>query len=166
MVQLSNNLRDLKKAQELLESPELTLDFLHLICGAYISGGCYREVFEYNLDSRFVVKVEKDSDFSNIYEKAVWEEVQWLQGPLAWVKEWFAPIKWISPGGRIMLMRRTESWARKKEYPDKVPGFFQDVKLDNFGWLDGKFVCHDYAYMHGLIHYPKKMAKVDWFGKQ
>lgn len=81
---------------------------------------------------------------------------------MEWVKDWFAPVKWISPNGRILVMRKTEEKPDKKR-PDKVPDFLWDVKVDNFGWIGNNLVCHDYGQFYNMIDYKKKMKKVKWY---
>jgi hypothetical protein len=58
-------------------------------------------------------------------------------------------------------MKRTVSSGGK--WPTALPAFFTDFKRENFGFIDGRFVCHDYGTTllmeRGMT---KAMRKVDW----
>lgn len=159
-IQLHNEI-DPNRRKFIENDPEVTLDLISSICGKFIGGGCFRNVFEYNPDPDFVVKIEHGTGRANIVEHQIWEEVSGLCGNLAFVKKWFAPVKWISPSGRILVMQRTEILEGKKK-PEKVPTFLWDIKPDNFGWIGNKYVCHDYGFFHALTNYSKRMKKANW----
>lgn len=161
MRRLQNNLNDISEAATLLALQDVSVELIISLLGEKIGAGVYRSVYAYNLDNRYVVKVEPLNTESNMSEYIVWKEVQNLTGNLAWVKEWFSPILWCSPNGKILVQRRTQERPNKKR-PEKVPAFFFDVKQDNFGWIGNKLVCHDYGILYGLISYSKKMKKVTW----
>jgi len=160
-MKLEDNLLNIEKVSDLLKITPVALDFVTSICGNSIGFGIYRSVFDYNLDDKFVVKIEPLNTGCNLVEYMIWEEVKGLSGSLEWVKEWFAPVKWISPNGRILIMKKTKEDYKKKK-PEGIPSFLWDVKEDNFGWIGNKFVCHDYGQFYNMIHYPKKMRKVNW----
>ena len=121
----------------------------------------FKDWAEGNLDEKYVIKIEPRNTNCNQVEYTLWEEIKGLTGDLAWVKDWFAPVKWISPNGRILLMQKTKE-DFNKEYPEKIPKFMWDVKPDNFGWIGKNLVCHDYGQFYSFIEYSKKMKKVDW----
>ena len=162
-MKLEDNLSDIKRVSELLDVAPIAYDFVTTICGEHIGTGVFRSVFEYNLDSKYVVKIEPFNTGCNLIEYMIWKEVEGLKGDLAWVKKWFAPCEWISPNSRILLMRRTQEEDKGKVKPEKVPKFFWDVKWDNFGWLGKNYVCHDYGQFYNMIHYPKGMIKANWY---
>lgn len=157
-MRLEDKIKDRKVINEILENPILSQDLLLMICGELLGEGSSRKVFEYNLDNDYVVKFEMQNEGHNQNEFLIWEEVQGLKGELAWVKKWFAPICYISPCSRILIMERTMPKEGKKR-PDKVPAFLDDTHGNNFGWIGNKFVCHDYGFIHGFIKYGKKMVK-------
>lgn len=133
-------------------------DALNLLCGHRIAVGMSREVFECNLRPDLVVKVEKAevrSHFQNIIEWHVWSRVCGTG-----MEKWFAPVIEMSPEGRLLLMKRTSHIGI---WPTHVPAFFTDLKPGNFGFIDGKFVCHDYGCTllieRGMT---KSMRKVTW----
>ena len=110
-------------------------NILELFCGKHLGEGTTRDVFEFNFDPKWVIKVEKeDSEGDNWAEWRVWQTVAYTTDG---TKDWFAPCGWISSGGRAMLQRKTKPLHTKheKHYPKKIPSWFTDVKEANFGWL-------------------------------
>ena len=142
----------------------LLSEVLSIVCGNKIGGGIARTVYEYSLNPNYVVKVcnAKTSPESNINEFQLYNEIRGLCGPLEWVKDWFAPVEWMSEGGKVLLQRKTKPFHNKLSRPEKVPSFFFDVKADNFGWIGNRFVCHDYGMLYGFIEYRKRFKKADW----
>ena len=160
-MKLEDNLCDLKRTTDILEVPSISMDLLTSICGEHIATGVFRSVFDYNLDDRYVVKIEPLNTGCNLIEYMIWDEVKGLINNLEWVKDWFAPVKWISPNGHVLVMKKTYERYNKKR-PDKIPEFIWDIKIDNFGWIGNKFVCHDYGQFYNMIHYPKRFKRVNW----
>jgi hypothetical protein len=161
MIILDNNLNDIQEIGLIAKNQDVNIDLILMICGKKLGDGHSRAVYEYNLDERYVVKIEPQNYSSNVSERLLWDEVQGLKGSMAWVKEWFAPIKYCSPNNKILIMQRTKQDYRK-ERPTKVPAFFHDVKEANWGWIGNKYVCHDYGSIYGFIKYEKKFKKIEW----
>lgn len=161
MIVLENNLNDIQELALIAKTQDVNTDLILMICGKKLGQGYSRVVYEYNMDDKYVVKIELQNTDSNRAEFLLWYEVQGLKGSKAWVKEWFAPIKYCSPNGKILIMKRTKQ-DFKKTRPNKVPSFFQDVKSDNFGWIGNKFVCHDYGSIYNFIKYENKFQNIDW----
>lgn len=156
---IENKLNDNKDLYDILSNQGVSSDLVQTVFGTYIGAGASRMVYDCQLYPNTVIKVEYGNSFDNVKEYALWEEINYLCGDLAWVKDWFAPIKWISPNGKLLVMDKTFQNA-KKEMPERIPDWLWDVKVDNFGWIGNKFVCHDYAYsFHALIQYKKKFKK-------
>jgi hypothetical protein len=159
---IPDQLNDRKLINEILTNHSVSNDLLTSVLGEFIGEGYSRKVFEYALDNKYVVKVEmEDAPICNITECLIYSEVTELCGNLEWVKDWFAPVKWMSANGRLLLMQRTYEKPNKKK-PEKVPKFLWDIKQRNFGWIGGKYMCHDYGQFYNMISYPKRMQKVDW----
>lgn len=156
---LDNNLNSISEVFTLSQLQDVNTDLILSLCGKKLGAGVYRTVYEYNLDNRYVIKIEPNTTESNITEYLLWSEIKGLIGTLAWVKDWFAPILWMSPNGKILVMRKTEE-KPNKERPKSIPLFFTDLKRDNFGWIGNKFVCHDYGFFHKFIKYEKKMQTI------
>lgn len=81
------------------------------------------------------------------------------------IAKWFAPCVDISPGGIFLLQKRVETRPRS-EYPKLIPSFFSDLKYSNYGWLNGQFVCCDYAgfVSTSMSHkWSGRMVKADWW---
>jgi len=156
---LKNNLNNLNEVHALLSYQDVATDFVTMLCGQKLGEGCYRSVYEYNLDPRYVIKVEPHNGSCNMAEYLLWEEVKGLKNHLEWVKDWFAPVKWISPNGKILIMERTQE-KPGKERPKTVPKFMSDLKVSNFGWIKNKFVCHDYGFIWNFIKYENKFKSI------
>lgn len=113
-------------------------DLFGLICGEELGEGIHRRVFVYKPDDNFVVKVETaEGKGANFLENDVWERV--CETPFA---KWFAKCGSISPCGKFLIQQRTKP---ANKFPEKIPFFFTDLKLENFGKVGRQFVCHDYA---------------------
>lgn len=163
-IRLENRLNDIKELSAISQLESVNSDLIKMFIGKHIGSGYYRSVFEFNPSpDKYVVKIEHNDTNCNTNEFLIWEEVSWLVGDLAWVKDWFAPILYMSPNGKILIQERTSMYSSGgQEYPNEVPDFFSDVKLDNFGWLNKKFVCHDYGFINRFIKYNKKFRKIKW----
>lgn len=162
MVNLENRLNDIDKSYGIIKNQDVIMDLVSSLLGKRIGFGCYREVFEYNLNPDYVVKIELEATNCNVTESMLWEEIQHLTDSKAWVKKWFAPVSWISPNGKILVMRRTDEKPNKKK-PERIPSFLWDVKDDNFGWIGNNFVCHDYGQFYNFINYNKRTKKANWW---
>lgn len=135
-------------------------DAFNLLCGHRIAQGMTRTVYDCNLNEDWVVKVEAGdvrSHFQNIKEWEVWSHVA---GTI--FEQCFAPVRFMSPDGRLLVMDKTIVPGRS-ELPTHVPAFFTDLKSTNFGMLKGRFVCHDYG-THLLMErgMTKALKKADW----
>jgi len=133
-------------------------DVAALLLGKFLGYGSSRSIFEHATDDSLIVKVEPEAkSFHNISEWQVWERVKRMK-----VSRWFAPVVDISPNGAVLVMKRCEP-ARLGELPARVPAFFTDLKAENWGLFEGRFVCLDYGnhllFEHGMT---KRMRKVDW----
>jgi hypothetical protein len=129
------------------------------ICGDQISSGANRDVFDCKIDPRFVVKIQRTNNFCNVLEWKIWCEFAMTP---AW--KYFAPCAGISESGHILYMRKAE-FRDKKEYPKKVPHFFTDRKYGNYGWIDGRLVCVDYAsfIISNGVWPLNKLRRADWW---
>jgi hypothetical protein len=131
-------------------------DVADMVLGECLGYGTTRAVYVHAMDEHKIVKVENGAhSFCNVYEHEVWDHVKDTE-----FAKWFAPVEYISPTGIVLVMRRTES-VPSSLLPKEIPAFFDDIKPENFGMLDGRFVCHDYAY-HRFIErgMTRKMRKI------
>lgn len=160
-IRLENNLNNITELARLTELETVNSDLIRMFIGEKLGSGSYRSVYAFNPNpEKYVIKVEPRSTECNANEFLIWDEVSGLINSLAWVKDWFAPVLWMSPDSKILIMERT--FRTNKEKPSKVPDFFMDVKSDNFGWIGDKYVCHDYGFINRFIHYQKKFRKANW----
>jgi hypothetical protein len=122
-------------------------DAFNFLCvGEPLGRGVHRTVWACRFRDDLVVKVEENGDaahrsFANVREfdfYNYWRDHK----PVA---DWLAPCEYLSPDGRLMLQRRVDPLPRDYALPAKLPAFLTDHKQSNFGLLDGRLVCVDYA---------------------
>ncbi len=137
----------------------ITRDMRDLFCGKRLGNGMSREVFAFKHQKpTAVIKFETDDQaFQDVMEQEV-RDTEFAK--------WFAPVLDISPNGAILLMRRTNP-ITVAQLPERMPSFFTDLGMPNFGLLEGNVVCHDYG-LNLLIArgLSKRMRKVDWWGME
>jgi len=133
-------------------------EYKDILLGKKLGEGCYRNVYQCKLGYNLVVKVEKDEyDFHNIKEWNIWKEIEYAD-----ICKWFAPCYHISPNGKILIQEKVE-FSRRKDYPEKIPSFFTDIQLANFGFIKDRFVCSDYGSTVVTGSFSEnKMKKTDW----
>jgi len=120
-----------------------------------IGSGISREVFIFEPEPRYVLKVEwKPTEFwANIQE---WNNWLWLKDSC--YEKWLCPCYFISETGAVLIQRRAQSVV-KSELPRKIPPFFLDKKVENWGRIGNKIVCLDYPH---LCPDYGKMKRVYW----
>jgi hypothetical protein len=119
-------------------------DAFNLLCHHKLGSGIHRDVFECRINPQLVVKVENDLPwryFANVLEMKFWNDNQDREA----IAKWLAPCEYLSPDGLVLLQRRCEPLRDSDQLPEKLPSFLTDVKKDNYGLLDGRIVCFDYA---------------------
>lgn len=130
-----------------------------LLCDEEIGRGIGRIVYSSKVLEEEVIKTEEGSgSFQNIIEWETWQRVK--DTPFA---KWFAPCKWISACGSVLVMAKTER-MQDAQFPEKMPAFLADFKRTNYGLLNGHVVCHDYGthlmFENGMT---RRMRKVQWW---
>lgn len=136
-------------------------DIFNRVFGKLLGRGAHRMVFEYAPAPRkWVIKVDVGNRNANIMEEETWAHVQYTK-----MGKWFAPVSELSHGGRLILQRRCVMVTDKSKYPKKVPDFFTDLKYKNWGTLDGRFVCLDYANSLAMTKglFTGKMQTANWW---
>ncbi len=121
---------------------EIFADAFNLLCGERINYGAHRTVYHCRLDPTCVVKVEQEAvytQFANVFEMEFWDQHCDYE-PVA---KWLAPCHYLSPNGQVLIQTKTTPWLGP--LPEKMPSFLTDLKRENFGNLDGRMVCVDYA---------------------
>jgi len=133
-------------------------DAFNMLCGKEIGSGIHRTVFECKIRPELVVKVENECyrEFANVKEMAFWCDQQHYKK----VADWLAPCEFLSPDGRILLQKRAEPLGSNEKLPVTVPSWMTDIKRGNFGRIDGKLVCIDYAFT--LTNPNIKLKKANW----
>lgn len=133
-------------------------DCFNMICGAKLGHGIHRAVFECKVRKDLVVKVESDDYryFANVMEMKFWSDNQYCKE----IAKWLAPCEFLSPDGRLLLQRRAQPIVDESQLPKMLPSFLTDLKMSNFGILDGRVVCVDYAL--NIANASMRMRKADW----
>lgn len=134
--------------------------FRKLFCGEELNRGCTRVVYTFLPDSRYVVKIAKQSPFTNVLEWEIYNEADWENKK---IKEFLAPCLLISDNGKILIQRRVRHKKRITSYPEKVPHFFTDCKTTNYGWIGKRFVCCDYGNFSLIRGMRTIDKKADWW---
>lgn len=130
-----------------------------LLCSEKIGSGMGRDVYASKVLPDCVIKCESNAgSFQNQFEWETWQQVK--NTPFA---KWFAPCKWISACGGVLVMQRTHP-IQPGHYPERVPAFLTDLKRTNYGLIGKQVVCHDYG-TNLLIQMglTKRMKKAEWW---
>lgn len=134
-------------------------DAFNLLCHTKLGSGIHRDVFTCRIRDDLVVKVEIEKDFrefANVDEMRFWCNNQYTPA----IARWLAPCEYMSPDGRILLQRRVQPIRDTDKLPEKLPTFLTDIKRENFGWLNGKLVCIDYAFT--IANLSTRLRKANW----
>lgn len=127
-------------------------------CGRKLGQGCSRSVYEFKPDPRYVIKITDWAGIeSNLLELHIWMELKWVHD----LAQWLAPVIWANQDCRVILQRRVEFKAIGK-YPKKVPHWFTDLKIQNYGWIGRRFVCADYGGCVITNGFTRRMKTVNW----
>jgi hypothetical protein len=137
----------------------------NLLCDQQLGAGMSRRAFSSKLMPTCVVKVEDGAgQFQNVIEWETWDRVQETE-----FARWFAPCRFISANGALLVMDRTRPPA-PHEFPKRMPVFLTDFKRTNYGMLRDpktgveRFVCHDYG-THLLFEegMSRRLRKAAWW---
>jgi len=139
-------------------------DGIRFMCGEKIGRGMSREVFVYDGNDEYVVKVEvyATSYFQNVMEYNFWDAVRRDPDKLKWI----APCNRISPHGNFLVQERTYpvTLAELKKKVPKVPVWAADLKESNWGKLpNGRIVCHDYGTHNAVGQVSNRLRKAQWW---
>lgn len=151
------------KADTIDSGPTIRYDLMNMFVGELIGSGAYRNVYASARKRSEVIKIEQGSRcFSNIRENDLWWNVINRDD----LNKWFAPVVDISPAGTVLIMKRTMPVAMS-EMPKKIPNFFSDLKIENWGRYKGRIVCHDYGNTLALGKGTNnwKMKKAEWWSE-
>lgn len=135
------------------------IDLAQLICGRRLGSGIGRTVYRMATEPDKVIKIEEGGcSFQNVIEWQTWEALRYTKHA-----RWLAPVEHISPCGIVLIMAATEPLP-KARYPERMPTWLSDFKVDNYGLYKGRVVCHDYGTNLLLNHgaFGGRMRKVDW----
>ena len=137
-------------------SNHVCYETLRLLVGKKIGSGAYRVVYECNLNPKLVVKIERNErDFANVSEWEIWKQLS--DTPLA---KWFAPCRYVSPCGTVLLQDKTKPIHEDEigDLPKLVPSIMGDLHYKNWGRINGRVVCHDYGNFKAASGFRLKKA--------
>lgn len=123
--------------QEILDNKIVSLEFFNFFLGERLGSGCFRHVFSYKPDPKWVIKIDVGNTNANICEFNYWNDLSETD-----FSQWLAPCGNMSPCGRILMQRKCKPL---KSFPEMIPKCFTDVKFDNWGLFKGRPVCFDYG---------------------
>ena len=133
-------------------------EFFRMLVGKFLGRGQFRNVYVLLSDPTKVVKIEeREQSFSNIKEWEFWQDNK--DNPM--IAKWLAPCHYISPSGAVLIQSRCYM-VEDKKLPKMLPSFLTDTKYQNFGMLNGKVVCFDYATVVNNLN--TKLRNTKWFG--
>ena len=134
-------------------------DLIDLLCSDLLGEGISRKVFLCSLNPDWVVKIETDDNtFQNLVEWKVWLNSQGSKS----LSKWLSPYHYFNNSGKILIQSKTIP-IRKSDIPDRVPHFFNDEKFENYGILNGQFVCHDYGTLGFVEGMSKRLVKQKFY---
>ncbi len=124
----------------------LFADMVDFILGKNLGNGETRKVYQCGFDRAVVVKVESPHKehgivFDNVHEFTIWTNINKRMPEYA---KYLAPCVRISGCGRLLIQKMTTPIA-KNQLPKKIPYFLADTHINNWGMLNKRVVCHDYA---------------------
>lgn len=136
----------------------LLTDLLDFTFGGNLGTGSARAVYTLKDNEKYCIKLDFGGHFDNVVEWEIWNNLQ--KHPE--IGKFLCPCISISPGGKFLIQQKTIP-VTLDEMPKMIPDCFTDTKIENWGRIGKRIVCHDYAnhkFMNGDKH---KMVKVDWW---
>lgn len=136
-------------------------ELVHLLVGKRISHGVHRQVFGVHGRDDVVIKIEDaHKSFHNVREWETWLEVKDTARA-----GWFAPCVDISPCGVILMQQRVRICGAYDiaQLPRQVPACFNDLKIENWGYLGKELKCVDYSGACNFLVNAKKMRVAKWW---
>lgn len=137
-------------------------DLLELVRGELLGEGAGRQVHRCALRPDIVLKFETGArSFQNAVEWTAWRKVQGLPSLAAW----FAPCVAVSACGSVLAQRYAEPFAGPDDprLPRSVPAAFTDLKVENWGTIDGRAVCVDYGVLLMGVAFTTRTRRAAWW---
>lgn len=124
--------------------------------------GSHRQIFYCYYDNdNCVVKMCQNDTIQNFMEYEIWSQFQYTDEG----KKWLAQCPAMSQDGRVLVQERLSPLSLgDSRLPDKIPNFFTDTKVQNWGVdKEGNVKCLDYGSSKLLQNKPWKLVKADWW---
>lgn len=134
--------------------------FKRRFCGRKIGEGSYRQVYEFLIDDRFIVKIQRLPAFENNLESFIWDEI--CSSPN--IYRYFAEVIWKNNNGTVIVMEKIKVLSNSdRKLPARVPAFFSDLHPGNYGFKGRQIVCCDYGNSAITLGWNKlKTKKCEW----
>jgi hypothetical protein len=146
----------------LVALPELQYaakEIIGFFLGDEIGSGGSRRVYEHPFDETKVIKVAVAGKLENVYEWMIWCDANKAQ------RKWLARCHFLSKHGMVLIQERAQPLPQDYKLPKKLPSFInKDTKPHNFGLIDGRLVCVDYALAR--TKFSLKPESVKWGANQ
>lgn len=135
----------------------IAADLFAMMAETSLGRGMSRHVYKYAMMKNAVIKFEELGYYQNVMEYETWDRVRHTD-----VAKWFAPCHYISPCGRILIQGYATDLVWEKR-PEKIPSFFTDLKIENWGKYKGRPVCRDYG-THLMFEkgMSSRLKKAEW----
>lgn len=132
----------------------------NFLCGELLDYGIHRDVYLSKHDSRYVIKIERDMSegaFANVCEWRTWiNNKDWKD-----LSKWLARSYLITEKGNLLVQQRVYFY-KSREYPEKIPSLFTDLKKSNYGWVGNQLKCCDYASLL-MNNHSLRLKKANWW---
>lgn len=139
---------------DLTNKPYETCLTMMATLGEYRGVGTSRWVFDFLPIRNTVIKISLGCVSQNENENRIFDEVKGTSHA-----KWFNKVLWCSDDARILISPRAADYFTDAA-PGRIPHYFSDLKPENFGWVDDKFVCIDYGLvLCGFTPSQKKLTK-------
>lgn len=149
-------LKQIEKLFNNLKGNEAIDDQLKMYGGEKIGEGQYRDVYLFKHDPRYVIKIERDVSLGMFCNVMEWRNYSMFH--YTPYQKWLCPCHFINETGTLLIQRRAKP-VTKSELPKKIPPFFTDKKIENWGRIGKKIVCVDYPF---ILPDQGKMKRVYW----
>ena len=137
-------------------------EIIQKVCDKKIGSGAYRDVYSIIGNDKYVIKIERNmsnGQFANVCEwRNYIDSKDW-----EFLSNRLAPCIAINETGQVLIQQKTTK-GKRKDYPKYIPFFFTDLKLSNFGFINNRFVCHDYSTFLTYEIEAEKMKYAKWWG--
>lgn len=131
----------------------------------FLSSGGSRKVFVIRYSQKEVLKVATSAVIQNVMEWDIWQSFSETEEGKLWLAECYN----MSDDGKVLVQERLTilNDINDPRLPKKVPNFFTDLKVQNWGVdSQGRVKCCDYGTSLILQDEPWKLKKAMWWSNE